>query len=118
MTRILAVADEVDESLDGDQLAALRPDIVPSCGDLPFDCLEYLVSSLNVPLLYVPANHDPSLKPSDPTSGFAAFERVIRNFGPRLAVHGHVHPYGRSQPEGTVGRTRIVNAVPCRLIEV
>ena len=37
------------------------------CGDLPFDYLEYLVSRLDVPLLYVPGNHDPSLKPPDMT---------------------------------------------------
>ena len=35
------------------------------CGDLPFDYLEYLVTRLNVPLLYVPGNHDPSLVPPD-----------------------------------------------------
>ena len=213
MTRILAVADEVDETLAGDKLAALRPDIVLSCGDLPFDYLEYLVSTLDVPLLYVPGNHDPSVRPDVPTwaplqvaepalgpqgcesvdgrvieaaglrvaglggsvrykrgvnqytqgemrrralnlelrirlrrvpqgrrrldifvthappfgmasaqdaahAGFVAFERVIRNFGPQIAVHGHIHPYGRSQPERSIGSTRIINAVPSRLIEV
>lgn len=45
----------------------LRPDLVLACGDLPFDYLEYLVSRLDVPLLYVPGNHDPSLKPPDAT---------------------------------------------------
>lgn len=212
MTRILAVADEVDERLEGDRLPALRPDIVLSCGDLPFDYLEYLVSRLDVPLLYVPGNHDQSLKPADPTwplladepvagprgcenvdgrvveaaglriaglggsvryrpganqytqgdmrrralnlelrirlkrvrhgtrrldilvthappfgialaqdaahAGFVAFERVIRSCRPLVAVHGHVHPYGRSQPERTIGPTRILNAVPSRLFEV
>jgi hypothetical protein len=61
------VADEVDESLYGDKLPALAPDIVVSCGDLPFDYLEYLVSCVNVPLLYVPGNHDPNVKPADTT---------------------------------------------------
>ncbi|HEY1126203.1 MAG TPA: hypothetical protein VGF83_00425 [Actinomycetota bacterium] len=51
MPRILAVADEVDESLGGEALARLRPDLVLSAGDLPFDYLEYLVTVLNVPLL-------------------------------------------------------------------
>ena len=213
MTRILVVADEVDETLEGDKLSALRPDIILSCGDLPFDYLEYLVSALDVPLLYVLGNHDPSLNPADPTwvplqveepmpgprgcesidgrvieaagmhiaglggcvryrrgvnqytqgemrrralnlelrvrlkkvpqgrrrldilvthappfgiasaqdaahAGFVAFERVIRTFGPLIAVHGHVHPYGRSQPERSIGSTRIINTVPSRLIEV
>jgi len=62
MPRILAVADEVAESLGGEALAQLRPDLVLSAGDLPFDYLEYLVTVLNVPLLYVPGNHDPSLR--------------------------------------------------------
>jgi hypothetical protein len=62
MPRILAVADEVDESLGGEALAQLRPDLVLSAGDLPFDYLEYLVTVLNVPLLYVPGNHDPALR--------------------------------------------------------
>ncbi|HEV8621422.1 MAG TPA: metallophosphoesterase, partial [Actinomycetota bacterium] len=62
MPRILAVADEVEESLGREALAQLRPDLVLSAGDLPFDYLEYLVTALNVPLLYVPGNHDPSLR--------------------------------------------------------
>lgn len=61
------MADEVDEFLYGDKLQTLRPDLVVSCGDLPSDYLEYLVSSLNVPLVYVPGNHDPSLRPADTT---------------------------------------------------
>lgn len=183
-----------------------------SCGDLPFDYLEYLVSRLDVPLLYVPGNHDPSLKPPDPNwmplrveveepgppgcinvdgrvveerglriaglggsiryrpgpnqytqaemrrralslelrvrlrtvrhgrkldvlvthappfgmaeatdpahTGFAAFVRVVKSLHPVLLVHGHVHPYGRVVPERQVGATRVVNAVPWRLIEV
>src|SRR6266446_5141402 len=66
-TRILAVADEVDESLYGDRLPRLNPDLVLGCGDLPFDYLEYLVSRLDVPLLYVPGNHDASLQMPDMT---------------------------------------------------
>jgi Icc-related predicted phosphoesterase len=183
-----------------------------SCGDLPFDYLEYLVSRANVPLLYVPGNHDPSVRPADMTwsplqpevpvvgpqgcdnvdgrvieargvrvaglggslrykpgpnqysqaqmrwrvlslelrirmkparegrkvdilvthsppfgvaeakdaahVGFVAFHRIIRGLHPLLLVHGHIHPYGRTQPERRVDRTRIVNAVPSRLIEI
>jgi Icc-related predicted phosphoesterase len=67
VTRILAVADEVDEGLYGDKLMRLQPEIVLSCGDLPSDYLEYIVSRLNVPLLYVPGNHDPDFRPVDET---------------------------------------------------
>ncbi len=190
----------------------IRPDLVLSCGDLPFDYLEYLVSRLDVPLLYVPGNHDPSLKmpdlswmplqaevprpgpagcdnidgrvvevrglriaglggslryrpgpnqytqaqmgrralrlevrirfrrvrnarkldvlvthappfglvpPRDPAhAGFVAFTRLIKNFRPLLHVHGHVHPYGRQIAERHIGSTRIVNAVPSRVIDL
>ncbi len=211
--RILAVADEVDDFLYGDKLQTLSPDFIVSCGDLPFDYLEFLVSSLNVPLVYVPGNHDPNVKPLDTTFvaldhripipgpegcdnvdgrvlevqglrvaglggslrykdgpnqytqaqmrwravklevrvrlkrvrsahrkldvlithappfgvatakddahvGFVAFHRIIRGFQPQLLVHGHVHPYGKAQPERIVEGTRIVNAIPSRLIEV
>jgi len=53
--------------LNGDRLQTIRPDLIVSCGDLAFDYLEYLVSSLNVPLLYVPGNHDANLKRADTT---------------------------------------------------
>ena len=66
MTRILAIADEVDEGLYTDKLIQLRPDLVLSAGDLPFDYLEYIVSRLDVPLVYVPGNHDAELRSSDP----------------------------------------------------
>jgi len=66
MTRILAIADEVDEALYTDKLTELRPDLVLSAGDLPFDYLEYIVSRLDVPLVYVPGNHDAELRTSDP----------------------------------------------------
>lgn len=74
MTRILAIADEVDEGLYGDKLRSLRPDLVLSCGDLPFEYLENLVSRLDVPLLFVPGNHDPSLAPPDSTWSPLTFE--------------------------------------------
>jgi len=187
---------------------------VVGCGDLPFDYLEYLVSRLDVPLLYVPGNHDPSLNPPDMSwmplraelprpppgpegcvnidgrlvevrglriaglggslrykaganqysqgqmgrralklefrirlnrvragrkldvlvthappfglaeaedsahVGFVAFLRLIRNFQPSLALHGHVHPYGRALPERRIKATRVVNVVPMRMIEI
>lgn len=61
MARILAVADEVDRALYGDALHRLRPDVIVSAGDLPFDYLENLVTRAAVPLVYVPGNHDPDV---------------------------------------------------------
>ena len=199
--------------LYGDRLSALRPDLVLGCGDLPVEYLEYLVSRLDVPVLYVPGNHDPNLVPPDQSwmplravsppgpgpagcenidgrivevlglrigglggsvrykaganqysqgqmrrralrlelrsrfmpvrsgrrldvlvthappfgladatdsahVGFDAFLRLIRKLHPLVAVHGHIHPFGRMVPERKVDATRIINVVPSRLIEV
>lgn len=212
MTRILAIADEVDEGLYTDKLTRLRPDLVVSAGDLPFDYLEYVVSRLDVPLVYVPGNHDAELRSSDPIwtplgadapergplgcvnadgrvvvaaglriaglggsmryrrgpnqyteaemrwralslavrvklkpsraarrvdvllthapplgwgsnedlahRGFAAFLRLVKDLAPKVLIHGHIHPYGRGQPERYLGDTQVVNAVPLRLVEI
>ena len=212
MTRILAIADEVDEGLYGEKLRRLRPDLVLSAGDLSFDYLEYIVSRLDVPLLYVPGNHDPELRSAAPTwepmraatpklgpqgcdnvdgrviaaaglrvaglggsmryrpgpnqysdsemrwramslelriklnparsarrldvlithapppgvgppedlahRGFTAFAALTKNLAPKVLIHGHVHPFGRSKPELQMGSTRIVNAVPWRMVEI
>jgi Icc-related predicted phosphoesterase len=210
--KILAVADEVDEFLNGEKFETLRPDIIVSCGDLPFDYLEFLVSSFNVPLLYVPGNHDPSVKRADTTwmsleqevpipgpegcdnvdgrvmevrglriaglggslrykpgpnqytqaqmrwralnlefrlrlkrvrsgrkldvlithappfgvgeaedaahVGFVAFRRIIDGLHPLVLVHGHLHPYGKTRPERRIDDTRIINAIPSRVLEI
>jgi uncharacterized protein len=57
---ILAVADVVSPLLydhfQRERWADI--DLIISCGDLPAEYLDFLVSSLNVPLLYVHGNHD------------------------------------------------------------
>ena len=70
MTKILAVSDQVV-----DRIYALATDgyfqdvdLILGCGDLPYTYLEYLVSILNVPLYYVPGNHDPVYNPYLPLS--------------------------------------------------
>lgn len=59
--KILAVADEVDQRLYGPALRQRFSDVdlVVSCGDLPIYYLEFIVSTLDVPLLYVRGNHAP-----------------------------------------------------------
>lgn len=61
MVRVLAIADEVCEPLWGPRAAALAPDLVVSAGDLPWDYLEFMASSLDVPVVFVPGNHDPEV---------------------------------------------------------
>jgi predicted phosphodiesterase len=57
---ILAVSDEVSQRLYSCAAAEQigRVDFILSCGDLPFDYLEFLMGSFNVPLYYVLGNHD------------------------------------------------------------
>ena len=57
--RVLTVSDEVVDLLHGPALTQVARDVelVLSCGDLPADYLEFIVSVLNVPLYYVMGNH-------------------------------------------------------------
>jgi len=54
------LSDRVDEYLlTDDGLESVRSaEAILSCGDLPYDYLEHLVTLLNVPLLFVLGNHD------------------------------------------------------------
>ncbi len=58
--KILAISDRVQEHIYSPNIRTQYGDVdlVFSCGDLPFYYLEYIVSILDVPLLYVRGNHD------------------------------------------------------------
>lgn len=58
--KTLVVADKVQDYIYSPGLKERMPEVelVLSCGDLPFYYLEFIVSSLNVPLLYVFGNHN------------------------------------------------------------
>lgn len=58
--KLLALSDKVDERIYHRSIADKYGDIdlILGCGDLPAYYLEYVVSMLDVPLLYVPGNHD------------------------------------------------------------
>ena len=66
--------------------------------------------------------HSPPLECGDegdaPHRGFAAFHRVIELLEPKLMLHGHIHPHGTPRPDRTIGRTRVVNVIPYRLLEI
>jgi Icc-related predicted phosphoesterase len=66
--KILAVSDQVETRLHSPLLREAFGDVtlLIGCGDLPYEYLEYMVSSLDVPLLYVPGNHDPAYDPEHP----------------------------------------------------
>jgi Icc-related predicted phosphoesterase len=66
--KILAVSDQAEARLHSPLLRQTFGDVdlLIGCGDLPYEYLEYMVSSLDVPLLYVPGNHDPAYDPRIP----------------------------------------------------
>jgi Icc-related predicted phosphoesterase len=68
--KILAISDVVVDRLYSAQIGQHFRDIdmILGCGDLPYEYLEFLVSSLNVPLLYVPGNHDPQYSEQNPAA--------------------------------------------------
>ena len=68
--KILAVSDEVVDRLYNSRITQNCRDIemILGCGDLPYEYLEFLVTALNVPLFYVPGNHDPQYSESNPVT--------------------------------------------------
>lgn len=56
----MAVGDEVSPVLEKAVLSESFPRVglVLSCGDLPYDYLEFLVDAVRAPLVYVRGNHD------------------------------------------------------------
>jgi Icc-related predicted phosphoesterase len=59
--KTLALSDEAIERLYNVRVRETYPDVrmLFGCGDLPYEYLEFLVTVFNVPLFYVPGNHDP-----------------------------------------------------------
>jgi len=62
--KVLAISDKVDDRIYSLTLKEQFGDVelVLGCGDLPFYYLEYVVSVLSVPVLYVQGNHSPSFE--------------------------------------------------------
>jgi calcineurin-like phosphoesterase family protein len=61
VVRVLAVSDVVEEGLLADLDPVRGTELIFACGDLPFDYLDHLMNALDVPLVFVPGNHDPDL---------------------------------------------------------
>lgn len=66
--KILVLSDEVVERLyslcTSGHFSEIR--LILGCGDLPYPYLENLITLLNLPLFYVPGNHDPIYNPHNP----------------------------------------------------
>ena len=68
------IADEIDRRLTVARMREMEVDLIISCGDLPFEYLEFVMGAVNKPLYFVPGNHDPEVtKKRDPFAigGFA-----------------------------------------------
>ena len=61
LVRVLAVSDEIDEALLADVGPVRGVGLILACGDLPLGYLGSLMNALEVPLAFVPGNHDPDL---------------------------------------------------------
>ena len=92
--KILAVSDEAVDRLYTPQITRnfSSVEMILGCGDLPYEYLEFLVTALNVPLLYVPGNHDPEYSENNSAShaeGCILLDnRLIQIKGLRLAGLG------------------------------
>src|SRR5256884_5129872 len=111
MVRVLAVSDEVDDALVADPTAVRGAQLILACGDLPFEYLGSLMNALDVPLVFVPGNHDPDVsgyrssragltlkaglptRPPWPDGAVNADGRIIDVAGLRLAGLGGCRRY-------------------------
>ena len=113
--KILVVADKVQDYIYSPGLKERMPEVelVLSCGDLPFYYLEFIVSSLNVPLLYVFGNHNPfeyTARPSEHQRADLMTSCVTDHQTPGVSAHPcapictECGPWGRVKwtPEGCI----------------
>lgn len=58
-------------------------ELILGCGDMPYEYLEYIVTVLNVQMMYVPGNHDPKFdltkKEAHAEGGFNLDLKVVRH---------------------------------------
>lgn len=102
--KILAVSDEVVERLYSlcQNGHFSEVELIVGCGDLPYPYLENIVSFLNVPLLYVPGNHDPDYVPEDSKSyveGGSNLDRKLVRF--KTFLIGGLGGCIQYRPDGT-----------------
>lgn len=88
--RLLCISDREDSVLYGPSLNAYASgvDAVISCGDLPFDYLEYIVTFLGVPLYYVLGNHDPDVESKDYPGGCIPLDGKVMDIGDGVILAG------------------------------
>ena len=86
--KILCISDRVEQMLHGPSLNSYAEGVeaVISCGDLPFDYLEYIITFLGAPVYYVLGNHDPAADGPERPGGCTPLDgRVVEAGGVVLA---------------------------------
>ena len=115
--RLLAVSDEESASLWSGQVKDLARgiDVIVSCGDLRNEYLEFLLTMINAPLLYVFGNHDES----GPEGGICIDGRVCEVEGVRFLGLGGSMRYrpGRNMYSESEMRLRFLRAWPGILLK-
>jgi len=121
--KILALSDQVVDRIYTlvSQGHFAGVELILGCGDLPYNYLEYLVSVLNVPMFYVPGNHDPVYNPRFPTAHAEGGVNLDLKFacskGLLLAGFGGCHRYRPdgvnqyTQPEARLRAARLVSGL-------
>lgn len=81
--KFLAVSDVVMPVLYCENIRERFADVdaVLSCGDLPPEYIDYIVSMLDVPLFYVLGNHDTSIYKKLHREYASRYKRLAKNFG-------------------------------------
>jgi Icc-related predicted phosphoesterase len=118
--RILALSDQIVPFIYDGNVKEHLPgvDLVVSCGDLPARYLEFVLTALNVPLVYVPGNHDlDDLR----VPGGSALDGIRKTIsGLRLLGMGgsrRYKPRGRHQYTQRQMAWRMLGAYPRALLE-
>jgi Icc-related predicted phosphoesterase len=117
--KILALSDQVVDRLYTlvSQGHFAGVELILGCGDLPYSYLEFLVSMLNVPMFYVPGNHDPVYNPhftSARAEGGTNLDlRTARSRRLLLAGFGGCNRY---RPDGVNQYTQSEAALRARLL--
>jgi Icc-related predicted phosphoesterase len=102
VTRILAIADEIDRRLTVPRMREIAPDLVVACGDLPFEYLELVSGAVNRPLLFVPGNHDPDLtRTRDPFTAVGVGPAIRLPDFENMYDHGE-RPHGGTNVDGRI----------------
>lgn len=88
--KILVIADQISPVLYDyfNEERFQEVDLVISCGDLPADYLEFIVSMLNVPCFYVPGNHDTAFTENPPPGWIPLDDQLVDHKGVSILGFG------------------------------